>query len=98
LRLSVDTGHAHWAHVVCGGPPADRFISDAGDMLAHIHFQDSDGYADRHWPLGRGNTQWFAVFEALKDIDSQPHLIVEINDFDQVEASVAHLESLGLAQ
>lgn len=98
LRLSVDVGHAHWAHVVCGGPPADRFISAAGEMLGHIHFQDSDGYADRHWPLGRGNIQWFAMFEALKGIHSQPHLIVEINDFDQVEASVKHLEALGLAQ
>lgn len=98
LRLSVDVGHAHWAHVVCGGPPADRFISDAGDMLAHIHFQDSDGYADRHWLLGRGNIQWHGVFEALKGIHSQPHLIVEINEFDRVEESVRHLEALGLAQ
>lgn len=98
LRLSVDVGHAHWAHVICGAPPADRFLSDAGEMLGHIHFQDSDGYADRHWPLGRGNIQWYAMFEALKEIGSEPHLIVEINDFDQVQASVAHLESLGLAQ
>lgn len=98
LRLSVDTGHAHWAHVVCGAAPADRFITAAGEKLGHVHLQDSDGYADRHWPLGCGNIPWYGVFEALKNIKSQPHLIVEIKDFDKVQDSVAHLEKLGLAQ
>jgi sugar phosphate isomerase/epimerase len=98
LRLSVDTGHAHWAHTICGAPPADRFISHAGAMLGHVHLQDTDGWADRHWPLGEGNIVWPAVFKALAGCDAHPHLIVEINDFDRVEASVAHLASLGLAQ
>ena len=97
LRLSVDTGHALWAHVTCGAPPVDRFISQAGANLAHIHLQDADGYADRHWPLGRGNILWEAVFTALAGTKAAPHLIVEINDFDRVRESVAHLERLGLA-
>lgn len=98
LRLSVDTGHAHWAHTMCGAPPADRFISDAGDLLGHVHLQDSDGYADRHWPVGCGNIQWHGIMNALAGIHSKPHLIVEINDFDRVEESVKYLEALGLAQ
>ena len=98
LRLSVDTGHAHWVHWVCGAPPADRYISAAGEMLGHVHLQDTDGYADRHWPIGRGNIVWEAVLQALGNIKSAPHLIVEINDFDRVEESVKHLERLGLAQ
>ena len=98
LRLSVDTGHAHWAHWVCDAPPADRYISAAGEMLGHVHLQDTDGYADRHWPIGRGNIVWESIFQALGNIKSAPHLIVEINDFDRVEESVKHLERLGLAQ
>jgi len=98
LALSVDTGHAHWAHVTCDAPPADRFISAAGEDLAHVHLQDADGYADRHWPVGRGNILWEGVFAALARIKSNPHLIVEINDFDRVPESVAYLEGLGLAQ
>lgn len=98
LALSVDTGHAHWAHWVDGAPPVDRFISSAGTQLGHVHLQDTDGWADRHWPLGEGNIVWPAVFKALAGCDASPHLIVEINDFDRVEASVAHLASLGLAQ
>jgi len=98
LALSVDTGHAHWAHCVDGAPPVDRFVTSAGEKLGHVHLQDTDGWADRHWALGEGNIVWPAVFKALSRLDVQPHLIVEINDFDKVEDSVAHLEALGLAQ
>ena len=98
LRLSVDTGHANWAHRMCGSPPPDRFISAAGDMLAHVHLQDTDGYADRHWVLGEGNIAWAAVFAALAAIKTAPHLIVEINEFSRVPEAVAHLQALGLGQ
>ncbi len=98
LKLSVDTGHALWAHSSCGAPPVDRFISAAGENLHHVHLQDADGYADRHWPIGQGEANWAAIFGALAGIKSKPHLIVEINDFSRVRESVAHLENLGLAQ
>ena len=97
LRLSVDTGHAHWAHVVCGAPPVERFLADAGDLLGHVHLQDSDGLADRHWPPGQGSIAWQAVFAALAGARSSPRLIVELRDFDRVEEGAAHLERLGLA-
>ncbi len=98
LRLSVDTGHAHWAHSVCGAPSAAEFVAAAGAALAHVHLQDTDGLADRHWSLGEGNIDFGSIFAALGRIESNPHLIVEINEFHKVEASVAHLEGLGLAQ
>ena len=98
LRLSVDTGHAYWAHMSAGAPPVDRFISAAGDLLAHVHLQDADGYADRHWVLGEGTIPFAPIFSALGRLGSNPRLIVEINDFSRVRDSVAHLEALGLGQ
>ena len=98
LRLSVDTGHAEWAHVSAGAPPVERFIRDAAGMLGHVHLQDADGYADRHWVLGEGSIDFHSVFKALGELGAQPHLIVEINDFSRVPDSVAHLERLGLGQ
>lgn len=98
LRLSVDTGHANWAHTMCAAPPPDRFISSAGEALAHVHLQDTDGYADRHWVLGEGNIAWPAVFAALGGVKTRPHLIIEINEFNRVPEAVAHLAALGLAQ
>jgi sugar phosphate isomerase/epimerase len=98
LKLSVDTGHANWARHMAGGPPVDRFISAAGAQLGHVHLQDTDGYADRHWVLGEGTIPWAPIFAALGQIDATPHLIVEINEFNRVPEAVAHLEALGLAQ
>lgn len=98
LKLSVDIGHANWARHMAGGPPVDRFISDAGADLGHVHLQDTDGYADRHWVLGEGTIPWAPVFAALRDVKSDPHLIVEINEFSRVHEAVAHLAELGLAQ
>ncbi len=98
LRLSVDTGHANWAYTMAGAPPVDRFITAAGADLGHVHLQDTDGYADRHWVLGEGNIPWPAVFSALAATKAAPHLIVEINAFHRVPESVAYLEALGLGQ
>ena len=98
LRLSVDTGHAAWAHVSAGAPPVDRFVSDAGELLGHVHLQDADGYADRHWVLGEGTIGFAPIFAVLAELHTAPHLIVEINDFSRVPECVAYLERLGLGQ
>ena len=98
LQLSVDVGHAHWAHHVCGAPSAAEFIAQAGAELAHVHLQDTDGLADRHWVLGEGNIPFPEIFANLSQIGSDPHLIIEINDFSRVQEACAHLQSLGLAQ
>ncbi len=98
LRLSVDTGHAHWAHHNCGAPSAAGFVAAAGAALDHVHLQDTDGTADCHWPLGQGDIDFAAIFAELAALPVRPHLIVEINDFAEVPASVRHLAALGLAQ
>ncbi len=98
LKLSVDVGHAYWAHVMARGPAVDRFVSFAGDALKHVHLQDADGYADRHWVLGEGTLPFAPIFAALGALGSNPRLIVEINEFGRVPESVAHLEALGLGQ
>ncbi len=98
VAVSIDTGHAHYAHGSTGAPPVDYYVKAAGNRLQHVHLQDADGYADRHWALGEGNIRWHSVFRALADITSNPRLIVEIKDKSKIPASVAHLATLGLGQ
>jgi sugar phosphate isomerase/epimerase len=98
LRVSLDTGHANYAHVSTGAPPVDYYVEAAGNMLTHVHLQDSDGYADRHWAPGEGNIRWPAVFRALARLTSNPRLILELRNHDHVRAGAAHLEALGLAE
>jgi sugar phosphate isomerase/epimerase len=97
VRLSIDTGHAHYAHHATGAPPIDYFVTDAGPLLAHVHLQDADGFADRHWPPGRGTVNWHAVFRAIAALPQRPHLVLELRDPADIPAAMAYLEREGLA-
>lgn len=98
VAVSIDTGHAHYAHGTTGAPPVDYYVKAAGDRLRHIHLQDADGYADRHWALGEGTVNWHAVFRALGALTSAPRLIIELRDAAGIPKSIANMEALGLAQ
>jgi sugar phosphate isomerase/epimerase len=97
VRVSIDTGHAHYAAVSTGAPTVDFYVLAAGDMLDHVHVQDSDGYADRHWNPGEGTITWPAVFAALATVTSNPRLVLEVRDKTAVLAGAQHLVDLGLA-
>ena len=80
MALSIDTGHAYYAHGRTGAPPVDYFVRLAGTRLAHMHIQDADGYADRHWAPGEGTMNWHAVFAALRETGANPRLVLELRD------------------
>ncbi len=100
VRVSIDTGHAQWAHKATGAPPVDYFLKAAGKHLAHVHLQDADGFADRHWLPGSGTILWPAFFEALRDHADKPRLVVEVlgKYHADIPACVARFEAEGLAQ
>ncbi|MTH98479.1 sugar phosphate isomerase/epimerase [Roseibium sp. RKSG952] len=98
VRVSLDTGHAHYAHGATGAPPVDYYVRAAGDRLAHIHLQDADGYADRHWAPGQGSINWQAAFEAIAEAASQARLVLELRDSNDVMSGFEHLLALGLAE
>ena len=95
LKLSVDTGHAQLAHCNYQAPTVVDFISATEDQLAHVHLQDVDGYADRHWHPGEGNIPWQAVMDELCTRQSTPHLIVEVRkNMHRLQTTVEFLEDL----
>ncbi|WBU60370.1 sugar phosphate isomerase/epimerase family protein [Paracoccus albus] len=98
VKVSIDTGHAHYAHGSTGAPPVDYFVHRAGNLLEHIHLQDADGYADRHWAIGKGTVIWDAVFAALGQLESKPRLILELRDYATILPSAEFLRSRQLAQ
>lgn len=98
LKLSIDTGHAHYAHGISHAKPVDHFVRSAGDRLAHVHLQDADAYADRHWAIGRGTVPWHEVFRALAELPQRPHLVLEMHDARDVRPSMRWLEEQGLGQ
>lgn len=98
VAVSIDTGHAHYAHGNTGAAPVDHFVHAAANRLQHVHLQDADGYADRHWATGDGTVNWKAVFAALKQYDSNPRLILEMRDHNDIKKSMKYLEAIGLGQ
>ncbi len=98
IALSIDTGHAHLARRMSGAPPVDYFIRDAGDQLQHVHLQDLDGHADRHWAPGEGEIHWAEVFRALGECQRAPHLVLELRRKSDIPAGYAFLHSLGLVE
>ncbi len=98
VRVSVDTGHAHYAHGVTGAPPVDVFLRAAGEMLTHVHLQDADGFADRHWAVGQGTILWPSVFAALAGCAERPRLMLEMADARDVQVSARWLAAAGLAR
>src|SRR5690606_33885031 len=97
VAVSIDTGHAHYAHVATGAPPVDYYVRLAGRALAHIHLQDADGYADRHWAPGLGTVNWPALFAALTQTGGTPHLVLELADAGDVSRGAEWLVGQGLA-
>ena len=98
VRVSIDTGHAHYAHGSTGAPPVDYFVVAAGNMLEHVHLQDADGYADRHWVMGEGTIRWASVFRALGALTSNPRLIIELRDTTRILEAADYLIKAGLAR
>jgi len=97
LALSIDTGHAQIAQRASDAPPVDVYVRDAGNLLKHVHLQDTDGFADRHWAPGEGHIEWIEVFRALADLESAPHLVLELKRHKDIPQGFAYLQSIGVA-
>lgn len=96
IALSIDTGHAQLARRMSNAPPVADFIADAGAQLAHVHLQDVDGHADRHWAPCEGEIEWTAVFRALSACQGDPHLVLELRDNADIPKGFGALRDLGL--
>ncbi|SDX08299.1 sugar phosphate isomerase/epimerase family protein [Roseicitreum antarcticum] len=95
FRLSVDTGHADLAHANYGAPPVVDFLTDAGNRLAHVHLQDVDGHADRHWHPGDGRINWRPVMRQLAACAPAPRMILEVrHNLHCLPQTAAMLEGL----
>lgn len=96
VKVSLDTGHAHNVFGKDGSVPVDYFVTAAGESLAHVHLQDTDGYADRHWAPGQGTIKWHSVFRALAALPVTPHLVLELRNRADIWAGFSYLHEAGL--
>jgi sugar phosphate isomerase/epimerase len=95
VRLSLDVGHAHLMQAL-GGPSIESWLLEGAHLLAHVHLQDNDGAADRHWACGDGQIEWLPVLRSLERLVTPPRLLLEVSPGDLARAA-AHLSESGLA-
>lgn len=68
-------------------------------MLGHVHLQDADGYADRHWAIGEGVIRWPSVcFTEIAKLTSKPRLVLELKRARDIAKSMDDLAALGPGQ
>lgn len=96
VKMSLDIGHALLMQTLGNGPAPDQWVAAAGSQLGHIHIQDTDGVDDRHWPPGKGNLNFFALFEELKKLNHTPRLILEMDKSDWIMAGAQYLTEMGM--
>ncbi|MDD7910311.1 sugar phosphate isomerase/epimerase [Pseudovibrio exalbescens] len=98
VAVSLDTGHAYYAHGSTGAPPVDYYVKAAGALLKHVHLQDADGYADRHWAMGEGTLKWEPLFRAFQKYTNHPRLIIELANNKELPKAAQYLLDQRLAQ
>ena len=97
VRQSLDVGHA-FIKFTEGAPPPDYYVREAGQLLGHVHLQDTDGYSDRHWTIGDGRVDWKILFDEIAVQGANPRLILELRDNDDIPRAVQYLKDHNLAQ
>lgn len=64
LNLCLDTGHAY---AEAGQEGLKEFIEGYGDLIRHLHVQDSMGGEDSHVAVNHGDIDWNSVGDLLSD-------------------------------
>ncbi|NLK07120.1 MAG: sugar phosphate isomerase/epimerase [Firmicutes bacterium] len=62
-------------------------IYQLGDRIFHAHFSDNDGVTNAHWRPGKGKIDWTAVIQALKDIEFDGVISMELENVPGVSIS-----------
>lgn len=71
--LTFDIGHANLNGNIFS------FISSFRKKIVHVHAHDNDGNSDVHMPIGSGNINWPIVLKALKEIDYDRTMTLEMH-------------------
>lgn len=83
-----------YAHASLSATDGGRWLREMGPFVRHVHLNDNDLYADRHWPVGQGSID-YPRFAALADahIPGVP-MLMEVRTLEDARASLQAMEAL----
>ena len=98
VRVSLDTGHAHYAHMSTGAPPVDYYVDAAGDDARPRPHSGYRRLSDRHWAPGEGSMRWGCRVPRARPAELKPAPDPSNSAITTTfVAGAAHLAALGLA-
>jgi sugar phosphate isomerase/epimerase len=68
------------SHLAPMGEIPTAWIGAMPERIFHLHVSDNEGRVNRHWRPGRGKIDWDALFAALKAIDFDGVISIELED------------------
>lgn len=77
LKVHLDFGHGN-----IGGESGMVFCREFPKEIAHVHFSDNRGSDDHHMPLGVGSIDWGKAVNALKSINYDGGITLEVFSHD----------------
>lgn len=83
MQFVLDTGHAFIGDK--SGQRIIDFITRFGDRLGHVHVSDNCGNHDEHICVGYGQINFKEIARALKQVDYDNSITLEIFDEDRTE-------------
>lgn len=94
FKTCYDTGHSNCftsskIHVT-------EWVKTYGSQLGYIHLHSNDAQNDLHIAFQKGNQDFTGFFEAIKQIDPLPWLIVEVKSREDFRESMSELERIGM--
>lgn len=75
FQLTLDIGHLHCQ----GETPIADYIRRYGNRIVNIHLEDMKASVHEHLPFGAGEIDFPPIFQALKEIDYQACVNVELS-------------------
>lgn len=75
FRLCLDVGHVNVFSEL--SPP--QWVERLGTRLAHVHLHDNHGKSDEHLPVGAGNIDFDAFFEAIETHSPDANISLEVD-------------------
>lgn len=77
IKLHLDFGHGN-----IGAESGEAFCREFPKEIEHVHFSDNRGSDDHHMPLGVGGIDWKGAITALKSIQYNEGITLEVFSHD----------------
>lgn len=87
-----------YAHAALSDIQPKEWLYTLAKHIKHMHINDNDLRADRHWSVGKGQLDWVSFLQTLDDLVKKgnmeyPSVLLELKSLEAFEESMKFLEN-----